>query len=323
MLVPIATALVVGIVFLLVYLAAFHTPLPHRLPVAVAGTPEQAARIQSDLDNAQPGGYAVRAVADRASATDLLAVRSVYAAYLFDNSELLYAGANGPSVNSDLARALATGHDHLTRTDVLPATPGDSRGLSTFYTAFGVVLVGYLYALMAYHAAPRLPVAHRVAGLGLFSLACGVAAALIGGGAGFDALPAPVLGIIVVTGLMACAAASFTLVMMRLTGPLGPPLASIVLLILGNAGSGAILPAAYLPAWLHSCATLLPVGSGVRALQGMAYFHNDGLLTALLVLTVWTTACLGALLLKLGRPGPPRSSADIRPEPGNDSNPDR
>ena len=81
---------------------------------------------------------------------------------------------------------------------------------------------------------------------------------------------------------MAVAVGGATMTLMRLCGAAGMSLASILLLILGNASSGGILPAAYLRrAGAAPPASLLPVGVGVQGIQGLAYFHQDGLAPAL------------------------------------------
>ncbi|CAM5627185.1 hypothetical protein ACWD5B_36600 [Streptomyces tanashiensis] len=73
------------------------------------------------------------------------------------------------------------------------------------------------------------------------------------------------------------------------------PLASVVLPVFGNATSGGTLPTAYLPDWLHPLSEILPVGVGVRALQGLSHFDNDGLATGIAVHTAWTLAAAAAL----------------------------
>jgi hypothetical protein len=64
-------------------------------------------------------------------------------------------------------------------------------------------------------------------------------------------------------------------------------LAAVVLLTFGNSTSGGTLPTAYLPDWLHPFSEILPVGVGVRAVQGLSYFNNDGLTVGIVVLVVW------------------------------------
>lgn len=294
--------LVIGSLFVSVFLAAFHAPQPHHLPVAVVGTGAEADRIADGLERGMPGGFEVRGYPDEDSARQAVQERTVYAAYVRGDgasSELLYAGANGPSVTTTVVSAFsqvaqASGH-RLDEQDIAPAPAGDSRSMSVFYAGFGVVLAGFLFGMMTYQMAPRLPYRRRMASLGAFSVLGGVAVALITGSLGFDALPGSFLGIAGIVALMAAAVGGTTMAFMRLFGKAGMSLASVVLLILGNATSGGTLPPAYLPEWLQPLSDVLPVGVGVRALQGLSHFDNDGLLVGVLILAAWTAATTAAL----------------------------
>jgi hypothetical protein len=177
-------------------------------------------------------------------------------------------------------------------TDVLPLAAGDSRGLSVFYAAFGVVLAGFLFAVSSYQIAPRLRLAVRVTSMLVFSAASGVMVALIAHTA-LSALPASFVVVTVVVGLLAWAAAAAAGLLLRVFGPLGMPVASVVLLILdGNATSGGILPTTFLPAWLSPLASVMPPAAAVRGLRGAAYFHDAHLTGAMVTLAAWGLGCL-------------------------------
>ncbi|MEU7107438.1 ABC transporter permease [Streptomyces sp. NPDC046215] len=306
-LLPVAVVLAIGTIFVSVYLAAFHAPKPHDLPVAAVGSAQEIHRLEGGLEKALPGGFALRPYADESAARDAVEHRRVYAAYLTGGGtpKLLFAGANGPSVTGTLTGAFgavaeAGGH-HLAQEDILPASSGDTRGLSIFYAAFGLVLAGYLFGMMTYQAAPTLRFRQRLASLGLFGVLGGIIIALLAGSTGFGALPGSFAGIAGMTALMAIAVGGATMVCIRWTGAAGAGLASVVLLTLGNATSGGVMPAPYLPGWLHPLSDVLPVGAGVRAIQGLAYFHNDGLARGIAVLAVWIIACAGLLYLRDAR----------------------
>ncbi|MEU4211545.1 ABC transporter permease [Streptomyces sp. NPDC026206] len=308
-LLPVAVVLAIGTIFVSVYLAAFHAPRPHDLPVAVVGTQQETHRLEEGLESALPGGFDVRPYGDEGAAREAVKHRRVYAAYLTGSGhgapKLLYAGANGPSVTGTLTGAFggaaeASGH-RLAQEDILPASTGDTRGLSIFYAAFGLVLAGYLFGMMTYQAAPALRFRQRMASLTLFGVLGGVIIALLAGSTGFGALPGSFVGIAGITALMAMAAGGATMVFIRWAGSAGAGLASIVLLTLGNSTSGGVMPAPYLPGWLHPLAAVLPVGAGVRALQGLAYFHHDGLGRGIAVLAAWIIACAGLLYLRDAR----------------------
>ncbi|WP_159048837.1 hypothetical protein [Streptomyces sp. NRRL B-3648] len=168
---------------------------------------------------------------------------------------------------------------------------GDSRGLSVFYASFGVVLAGFLFAVSSYQIAPRLRLAVRVVSMLVFSTASGVAVALIAHTA-YAALPTSFAVVTLLVGLLAWASAAVAGVLLRLFGPIGMPVASVVLLILGNATSGGILPATFLPAWMSPLAAVLPPAAAVRGLRGASYFHDAHLTGAVLTLVAWTVGCL-------------------------------
>ncbi|MGV9563863.1 hypothetical protein [Streptomyces sp. NPDC003480] len=66
----------------------------------------------------------------------------------------------------------------------------------------------------------------------------------------------------------------------------------MLLLTFGNATSGGILPATFLPAWLSPLARILAPAAAIRGLRGAAYFHYAHLAGALLNLSVWIVGCL-------------------------------
>ncbi|GAA4811022.1 ABC transporter permease [Streptomyces ziwulingensis] len=301
-LLPVVIVLVIGSLFVSVFLAAFHAPEPHDLPVAVVGTGAQAEQVGDGLEQALPGGFEVEHYTDEDTARQAVRDRAVYAAYLAgdgSSSELLYAGANGPSVTTTVSGAFSgvarASGDRLSLQDVAPASAGDSRGMSVFYAGFGIVLAGFLFGMMTYQMAPRLEYRWRMASLGAFSVLGGSIVALITGSLGFAALPGSFLGLAGVIALMAAAVGGTTMAFMRLFGKAGMSLASVILLTFGNATSGGTLPTAYLPDWLHPLSSVLPVGVGVRALQGLSHFNNDGLLVGVLVLAAWALAAAAAL----------------------------
>ncbi|MEU6228908.1 ABC transporter permease [Streptomyces sp. NPDC047042] len=300
MLLPVAIVLLIGSIFVSVYLAAFHAPEPHDLPVAVVGTAQQTRQTADGLERGMPGGFEVKRYADESAARQAVRDRTVYAAYLTSaegSPELLYAGANGPSVTATVSSAFSAVAQSSGRTlvvkDVVPAADGDTRSMSVFYAAFGLVLAGFLFGMMTYQMAPTLEFRRRMTSLASFSVLGGVIVALLTGSLGFGALPGPFLGIAGLVALMGAAVGSATMAIMRLFGRAGLPLASVILLTLGNSTSGGTLPAAYLPGWLRPFSEILPVGVGVRAIQGLSHFDNDGLVQGIAILAGWTVLCAG------------------------------
>jgi hypothetical protein len=293
--------LLIGTVVVSVYLAAFHAPRPHGLRVGTTQTGSAQAALRADLDHALPGGFTLITYPDGDSARQAVEDRTVYGAYLGDGI-LLYGSANGASVTATLTQALGPAaqaqHQLLIPRDVVPTAAGDTRGLSVFYAAFGLVLAGYLFGMTTYQVAPRLEYRWRMLSLAVFGAAGGLVVTTIAGAPGFGAVPGSFAKIALVIALMGAAVAGTTMVLLRLFGAAGMSLAAILMLILGNATSGGIMPPAYLPSWLRPLSEILPVGVGVRAIQGLSRFHDDGFTQAMIILPVWLLGAAAVLYLK-------------------------
>jgi hypothetical protein len=289
--------LTVGLLFVGVFLAAMHDPRPHRLPVTLVGTEPQVAGIRAGISRATGDAFDVRITPDRAAAVDSLRHRDTFAVYEPAARVVTVAGANGPAVTQTVtglfgAVAGAGAAGALRVDDAVPLPRDDSRGLSTFYVAFGAVLAGFLTAV----AGAALPVTvrprQRYAALAGFAVVLAAGITLLADPV-VGALPGAPVELLVVTALLAAAVATTGTAIIQLLGPAaGTGVASLLLLILGNATSGATLPASYLPALLRPLHDVLPVGVAVDAIIGAVHFADAGLVKALLVLTGW--ALLGA-----------------------------
>jgi hypothetical protein len=291
---PVVIVLSIGLIFVSVYLAAFHQPRPRDLPIGVVGPAPAVTQVEHGLDAKAPGYFEVNQYADAGAARYDLTHRKIFAAFDLSSGppKLYYAGANGPSVTQLVTGVFggvaAAQHQQLASTDVLPPSPDDSRGLSIFYTGFGLVLAGFLFGLVSYSLTRRF--LYQMISLLVFGALGGYFTTLIAN-SGFHALPGPVPGTATVIGLLAMATAAISLALQRMLGQVGIPIAAVVLLVLGNSTSGGILPPDFLPGWLHPIAYILPSGVGVRAVDGVAYFHNDGVTTGVAVLVSWTVGC--------------------------------
>lgn len=293
---PVLTVLTIGLAFVAVFLAAFHTPDAHRLPVAVSASDKKAALFDVRLQRTAPDGFQIDRYPDDTSARRAVEHRQAYAALLARDGkpEIVYAGANGPGVTALVAPLAGK---NTPAVDILPLSEDDSRGLSVFYASFGLVLAGFLFSQTTYQVAPRLSFGQRVGSLALFAVLGGLATALIACTA-FGAIPGQFLAVAGLVALLAGAVAAAGVLLIRVFGPaLGLPLGSIFLLVMDNATSGGVLPPEFLPGWLRPLASVMPAGVGVRALDGLAYFHHDGLVSGVVVLSAWITLCVTGLLL--------------------------
>lgn len=290
--VPVLSALIIGLAFLWVFVAVFHAPSPRNVPLAISA--ENMSVIEAALGSS--GQVELRAVSTRAEGRALVENRSVYG-YVEVGARgevaVLMAGANGQAVNhvvTDAAKAVA-GDMAPTILDIAPPSPNDTQMASTFYAAFGVVMAGFTFALNSKQMGPRLRPGSRIAGVLVLATACGtVAAALLG--PVYNAVPAPFALVAILLGLLGLASATSTLALMEAVGPPGALIASVALLTLGNATSTATLPQELLPAALQPFTQLLPTGPAVRAVTGAAYFQNDGVTAAIITLVIWISVFL-------------------------------
>lgn len=288
---------------MIVFLAAFASPEPHNLPVGIVGSEQQAAAVEQGVDKNAPGKVEFTTYSSTTQAQDAIKDRTVFGAYVLDTdgktAQLYYAGANGPGVTSTLEGifgGVAQNSDTTLKTeDVVPAASGDTRGLGIFYAGFGIVLGAFLFALISAQMAPALQLRLRMLSIAIFAVLGGTAVALIARSTGFSVLPGNLAANISVIGLLAGAVSAGTLLLLRLGRQAGTLLASLIMLIIGNATSSGVLPAAYLPDWLHPFSAILPAGLGLRALFGESYFNNDGYVSGLILLTVWIVASLGII----------------------------
>ncbi|WEO93459.1 ABC transporter permease [Streptomyces sp. FXJ1.172] len=284
----------IGTVFVAVYLAAFHAPTPHHQPLGISADDQVAARTELALNTMASDAYVFHRYPSADAARDAIAHDQVPAALIAHGHRLvlLAAGAQGPSTVSSLQAAAthAVGRPVAVE-DVVPLVPGDARGLSVFYASFGVVLAGFLFSVASYQIAPRLALTARMASMAVFAAASGVMVALIGHQM-LDALPASFVTVAAIVSLLAMVTAAAAGVLLRICGPLGMPVASVVLLIFGNATSGGILPPEFLPPWLSPLSHVMPPAAAVRALRTAGYFHSAHVTSAVLVLIAWTLGCL-------------------------------
>ncbi|MGY1649863.1 hypothetical protein [Geodermatophilus sp. SYSU D01119] len=289
---PAVVAVAIGLLLVVVYLAAFPAAEPHGLPVGVTGPADVVADVRAGVEGSRPGALALTGLPDAAVAERAVTSGDVVAALVLDGPpRLLVAGAHGQPVTQDLTGILgpvvaerAGGQPAVT--DLAPLAEGDRRGRAIDHTAFGVVLGGFLFGITSYQAAPKLRLRLRLLSAVLFAVAAGLLGALLSVTLS-GALPAgfwPVAGIVA---LLALACGSAAALALRLLGGAGTFVATAVLLTLGAATSTGSFPAQYLPGWLEPLASVLPPGVAVRALRGLAYLGGDGAGRAVWVLGLW------------------------------------
>ncbi|WP_392675554.1 hypothetical protein [Streptomyces sp. LN785] len=296
---PTLIALVVVAAFISCYVGLQRDPQPHQLAIAVTG-PDLQGEIQQALGDA----VEVHPAVDAEAAHRALERHDVAAALSTDSPGRLHleiAGAVGTSTTSavsHLVGAYAHGAGKaVTTEDVVPLAHFDARGLAGFYVAFGVTLAGFVLGSNALGLAGVLHLRHRFRLLAGASVAIGTAAAIIAGPI-LGAVPAPVLPLVLTLTLLAAAAAFTTKLLGTYLGPIGVPVATLVLLTVGNATSGAAIGADLLPSAARAVSALLPPGAAVRAITGLSYFDGAHAAGPVITLALWAVVAAGLLGLR-------------------------
>lgn len=296
---PTVIALVVVAAFIGCYVGLQRNPQPHRVPVAVAGL-----ELSGEMSQVLGDSVDVHPVADAATGRAEVERRDVVAAVsgraASDRLRLEVGGANGPSTTTavkSLIGAYAHGSgQRLTTVDVVPFARFDSRGLAGFYMAFGVTLAGFVLAQNVLGLANHLHLHHRFWLLSGASVAIGIVATVIAGPI-LGAVPAPVMPLAFALTLLAAAAAFTTKLLGTYLGPVGVPVATLLLLTVGNSTSGAAIGPDLLPSAAHAVSALLPPGAAVRAVTDLSYFHGAQAVQPLATLALW--AVIAAILVGL------------------------
>ncbi|PKW09153.1 hypothetical protein SAMN05428944_3693 [Streptomyces sp. 1222.5] len=296
---PTVIALVVVAAFIGCYVGLQRNPQPHRVPVAVAGQElsGEVSQVLGDSVDVHPVADAARGRAE-VERRDVVAAISGRAAS--DRLRLEVGGANGQSTTTAV-RSLIGAYAHgsgqrLTTVDVVPFARFDSRGLAGFYLAFGVTLAGFVLAQNVLGLANRLHLRHRFWLLSGASVAIGIVATVIAGPI-LGAVPAPVMPLAFALTLLAAAAAFTTKLLGTYLGPVGVPVATLLLLTVGNSTSGAAIGPDLLPSAAHAVSALLPPGAAVRAVTDLSYFHGAQAAQPLVTLALW--AVIAAILVSL------------------------
>lgn len=298
--------LLVQIAFVLSYVGAFHSPTPHRIPVAVAAPQAAAVKIVAQL-NALPGDPVKATVASSTEAArQSVLTRETDAAFVFNptgaTDTLLIASAGGPSVSqtaTQIAQKIeATEQRQITVTDIRPPNPGDGRGMTSFYLVVGWVIGGYLTATIMGMAAGSRPANRhrtliRLAALLPYAVVSGIAGAVIVGPV-FGALSGHFWALTGIGTLIVYAAAATALALQILLGLLGTGVVILLFVVLGNPSSGGVYPAPLLPAFWSAIGQALPPGTGTTLVRNTVYFSGHATSSALWVLAAYAIG--GALL---------------------------
>jgi hypothetical protein len=299
---PLGIGLLVALAFVLTYLTALHQPQPHHLPVGVIAPPEVMAQLQRSISAQAGEAVALRPIGEVTAARHQVERGQLVAAYLpgqGQDGRLLVAGAQGTVVTQTVTgifthAAAAQGQGGgLQVEDVVPLSTEDPRGFSGFYVVFGVTLAGFIFGQTSHTYSRRLPLGRRLIQALGFAVLAGLAVALLAGPL-LGVLPGPLLALAGILVLLGLATALVTMSLTALLGDPGIVVATLLLVILGNATSGGVVAASFLPGGFRQLSPVLPPGAATAALGRVDYFDAGAALGPVAVLVAWA---LGALLL--------------------------
>jgi len=272
---------------------------PRDLPLGLVG-PGQATDPLAAALSAR--GFAVHRYDSDAAARAAIEDRDLYGALMLapDGLTLLTASAASPVVAQLLQQAISgqlavnptQPAPPLTVVDVVPADADDPRGAVLGASVMPLVLAGIvLGAVMALIAPPGW---RQHGGLIGTALLVGLAVTLVvqswlGAIGGNWWLNAGVLSLIVLA-IAAVVAGAIVLF-----GLAGAPIASALMLFVGNPWSGVTAAPELLPSWVGITGQLLPPGVGGTLLRSTAFFDGAGFASPLLVLVIWTAIGLTTL----------------------------
>jgi hypothetical protein len=297
-------ALVLMLAFAFFYVGAFHEPSPHRVPLALVGPPELAARL-----NALPGQpLDARRAASRADALSEIDDREVYGAYEAATNRLFVASAanraTAVALETTFNRAAAAQNAPAVRvTDVKPLPPADPNGTAAFYAVIAWVFGGYIAAtLIGLIGTPRSTsrrrAAARIGALAGFAVVASILTVVMLR-ASFDTFSGHVLAMWAIGALTIFASGAATAGIQAAAGPAGTGLIILVFIILGNSASGGPFARPLLPGLWRTIGGVLPPGASVDLARSALFFDGARIAGPILILVAW--AALGtALALALG-----------------------
>jgi hypothetical protein len=302
--------LLLGTAFIASYVGALHDPSPKELPVAVVEGDSGAASLVAAVRSQAGPVLLARQYPDAGAAARALRKRTVFAVLSSSGSatapgiSLTVAGAAAPgaaeAITQAVTAAATAGGISLVVRDAYPLSANDPRGLAPFYTVVGLLVGGYLAATALAVILGTVPrdldrLGLRLAAFAVFALLLGLAGALLVGPA-YDIWSGRLLGLWLAGALITFVGAVVTAALEAWLGLIGTGVALLLLVVVGNPGSGAIFAPQFLPAFYGTVHWWNPTGQASDLLRGVAYFDRHAIGGPLLGLVGWAlVAVLGVL----------------------------
>lgn len=298
--------LLIATAFIAAYAGALHKPHPRDVPVAVvrgdAPAQQLLTAVRARTTSVKPVQYD-----DRAAADDALGARDVYAVLTSNPGGGLALGTASASSTAaaDLIRATLQSAAQqagvpLTVTDRVPTSADDPRGLVPFYLAIGLVLGGYLGSAALGISLGTVPrtlgrAALRIGAFAIYAVLLGLAGALVTGPI-LGVFDRHVLSLFGAGALVAFAASMFAAAVQGWLGLIGTGLVILLLVVLGNPGSGGIYAPEFLPGLFESMHRWNIPGLATDLIKSVGYFRPAAATLPVTELALWALAGLLALL---------------------------
>lgn len=251
---------------------------PRGVPVGVVGTPPPTL--------ARSGAYELHRYASSRTAERAIRHRDVYGA--FAGSTTYVATGASPAVALTL-RETAPGNRVV---DLAPGTRHDPRIATVAVLTLPIALLGIFSA--AFSTLTTRDVRDRLLALGGGSVLAGLIASLTTH-TWLQAIPGTWLGLAGVVALAVFAIGTFVAGLAARFGPRGIGVGAVVIVLVGNAWSGASAAPDLLPQPAHAIGQLSPTGAVGQAMRSVGWFAGAGATQAWVVLGAWAVA--GATLL--------------------------
>jgi hypothetical protein len=302
-----ARAIVAGVVLVALYTFFFvfpgHEPKPNGLPVGVVGPAPAVERADAGLERG--GAFDVRRFGDVDAARAAILDREIYGAFVLEGRpRVLVSSAASFQVAQLLPEvAMRAGVPRPQVVDIRQLVSEDPRGVSINLLVLSITVPAILGALVLMQMAPALDGPGRLAVLALFGLLSALAAMLVAH-VGIGVIEGSFFALTGAIALAIFAIAAMTLMLMLALGTAGVAAAFMVLLMLGNPGSGAASAPELLPDPWSWAGQLLPPGALGTGVRNVAYFDAADAPIWLTVLLAYAVASAVLVLVLSRRSGP-------------------
>jgi hypothetical protein len=307
-----ATGIIVALIVVLAILAiAFALPAvrskPHDIPIGAAGPTAASGQVADMLEQHAPGAFAITYYPGEAALRDAIRNRNVYGGISLgpDGRSSLIATGGSPMVAqmlTQIGNGIAQQAGTPLRTeDLAPPTANDPRGAGLAASALPITLAGLLPAVALVLFLKREVWTRFIAAV-VFAAGAGITIAALLRYV-FVSIDQSIWGVAAGLTLGLLAAGLSMLGLGSLFGRAGLAVGALLALLLGNPLSGLNSAPEMLPSGWGTLGQWLPQGATATLLRSTAFFDGAGATTAIAVLTCWTVAGIGLIVLAAVRQG--------------------